>query len=558
MAGQLDHESTNGTTGAPLWQEMTPGGPATAVASPPGVNGDNLAATPDAWRPQPRPPGLAQRVLGSFGGLFASSADQIALPDEDDAADNSIEKLISSAPPWLLSMIVHFTFMIVLGLVVLKTHTISQSKMAVEVDISEPPIKDEIWAEQLGKQLEVPTPFASNEGLTKGIPAFPTRSDMPEVDDPIVGPPALRITPDGLFPTSAEGAPAIGLIFRGRDEGTKKALVQAYGGTKLTEDAVHDALLWLVRRQLPNGMWSLRGPYRDGANVENEEAATAMALLAFQGAGYTPDGSGDENFKKAVTRGWTALLRRLQPDGRFYGDVASSHRLYTQAQCTIAICELYGMTKNQTYREPAQRAVDYCVRVQAPQGGWRYVPGEDSDMSVTGWFVMALQSARLAGLEVPSPTFERIKEFLDGAAREEGSRYAYQIRGGGASVALTAEGLLCRQYLGWQRDDPRLREGVDYLQANLPTWNDKNVYYWYYGTQVCHHMEGTDWQKWNSVTRQMLPEHQEKRGPEKGSWTPVGDRWSMGGRLYVTCLSIYILEIYYRHLPLYQKGVLGK
>jgi hypothetical protein len=535
---------------------MIPGGPPLADASPPGPASSDFAPTPEAWRPRPTAPGLAQRVLGAVGGKLAASADEVALPDELDAAGNAVEKFITSAPPWLLSMIVHFTFMIVLGLVVLKTHTINQSKMSVEVDIAEPPVKDEIWAENIGQQLETPTPFASTEGLTKDIPSFPTRSDLPEVDDPLIGPPVLNVSPDGLFASGTEGAPNVGFIFKGRQIGMKEALLKSYGGTKSTQDAVREGLLWLIRRQQSNGMWSLRGPFKDGSAVENEEAATAMALLALQGDGHTPQSSSEEDFKKAVTRGWAALLRRLQPDGRFFGDVPSSHRLYTQAQCTIAICELYGMTRDPIYREPAQRAVDYCVRVQAPLGGWRYEPGVDSDMSVTGWFVMALQSARLAGLEVPSPTLERVKEFLDSVAREDGSRYAYQLRNG-ATVALTAEGLLCRQYLGWQRDDPRLQAGVDYLLANVPTWNDRNVYYWYYGTQVCHHMEGTAWQKWNSVTRQLLPERQEKRGAEKGSWNPAGDRWGTSGRLYVTCLSLYILEVYYRHLPIYQKGVLG-
>ena len=101
---------------------------------------------------------------------------------------------------------------------------------------------------------------------------------------------------------------------------------------------------------------------------------------------------------------------------------------------------------------------------------------------------------------------------------------------------------------------PRLRSGVDYLLANLPDWDKRNVYYWYYATQVCHHMEGEDWQKWNEVMRQLLPEHQEKRGGERGSWDPNGDRWGdAGGRLYVTCLSLYTLEVYYRHLPIYRQ-----
>jgi hypothetical protein len=177
-------------------------------------------------------------------------------------------------------------------------------------------------------------------------------------------------------------------------------------------------------------------------------------------------------------------------------------------------------------------------------------------MSVTGWFVMALTSARMAGLEVPSPALDGITKFLDSVAWENGSRYSYRPRDG-FTLSLTAEGLLCRQYLGWQRDDERLRGGVDFLLENLPNWDDRNIYYWYYATQVCHHMEGEDWQKWNKVMRQLLPSHQEKRGPERGSWDPRGDRWGpQAGRLYVTCLSLYALEIYYRHLPLYGKDAL--
>jgi hypothetical protein len=382
-------------------------------------------------------------------------------------------------------------------------------------------------------------------------------SELPLVEDPLVGPPVLDLSPQGTLVGGTDQAPAIGLEFSGREIGLKKALLKAYGGTALTEDAVRDGLRWLARQQGRRGIWSLHGPYRDGSQSENNEAATAMALLAFQGAGYTPQGSKNEPFTRVVSRGWRGLLRSQQQDGRFYANLISeSHQLYTQALCTIAICELYGMTHDQEYYDSAQRAVDYCVGIQTREGGWRYQPGIDSDMSVTGWFAMALQSARMAGIEVPSSAFEGIGKFLDSVERENGSRYAYRPQDG-ATLPLTAEGLLSRQYLGWQRDDPRLRAGVDYLLENLPEWDKRNVYYWYYGTQVCHHMEGADWQKWNGVMRQLLPEHQQKRGAERGSWDPRNDRWgTAGGRLYITCLSLYVLEVYYRHLPLYGKDLL--
>lgn len=382
---------------------------------------------------------------------------------------------------------------------------------------------------------------------------------LPEVEDPFAAPAPLEISPNADFATAEKSPPTIGMALTGREPGMKKVLGAIYGSTPGTERAVAEGLRWLVRRQLKSGLWSLQNPYRDGANVENVEAATAMALIAFQGDGHTHQ-TGDTEFRPVVYRAWNSLLKRQNDDGRFFNNVMPQHQLYTQALCTIAICELYGMTKDERFRKPAQRAVDYCVRIQASEGGWKYRPGEQSDMSVTGWFVMALQSARMAGLEVPSDVFINIERFLDSVSRENGSRYAYMGQDG-PKLALTAEGLLCRQYLGWKQSDPRLREGVDYILNNLPDWRyeERNVYYWYYGTQVCHHMEGQDWRIWNDVIKEMLPAHQEKRGTERGSWNPNGDRWGgAGGRLYVTCLSIYILEVYHRHLPIYQQGLLGK
>jgi hypothetical protein len=73
---------------------------------------------------------------------------------------------------------------------------------------------------------------------------------------------------------------------------------------------------------------------------------------------------------------------------------------------------------------------------------------------------------------------------------------------------------------------------------------------------MLHHMEGSYWPKWNNLMKPLLVDSQVKSGPESGSWHPMQpteDRWALfGGRLYITCLSIYTLEVYYRHLPLYK------
>jgi hypothetical protein len=281
-----------------------------------------------------------------------------------------------------------------------------------------------------------------------------------------------------------------------------------------------------------------------------------MALLAFQGAGHTHRGDRSEPFTKVVASGSSALLEHVFDDKNANGGSGRDSG-YAQAMCTIAICELYGMTNDRKLRPPALKAIEYCVAAQSPEGGWRYVPRQDSDTSVSGWFVMGLQSGRMAKLKVPRPTFDGASSYLNAAANPYGSRYSYQP-GVVPTLSMTAEALLCRQYLGWQRDDPRLQDGVHYLLANLPEWNSRDVYYWYYATQVCHHMGGESWKRWNSVMRELLPAKQIKDGPERGSWDPNGDRWgTSGGRLYVTCMSLYVLEVYYRYLPLYQDAAVS-
>ena len=216
------------------------------------------------------------------------------------------------------------------------------------------------------------------------------------------------------------------------------------------------------------------------------------------------------------------------------------------------------MTRDPAYEVPARRAIAHCLATQAPNGGWRYDPGQHGDLSVTGWFMMALKSGQMAGLDVPSKTFARIDQFLDALAVDGGSRYGY-IRHAGSdkieqiSPAVSAEGLLCRQYLGWTPREPRLVAGLELLVARPPDFaGDRDFYAWYYITQVAHHAGGPAWERWNAALREALPSAQLKTGPNKGSWDPGGDRWATaGGRLYATCLCTFMLEVYYRHLPLY-------
>jgi hypothetical protein len=499
-------------------------------------------AAPAAPRPLPAPaanrpvpaPARPVPVTAKPGAAAPLVSEQPK--DEEEKGDEVTHKAAKKAPPWLVSMVIHMALIIVLALLTIPALIPNQ----VELEI--------VYAEELGEQVLDDT-LQSPESLDMSVDVPALSFDIKPADDPLAAPPEL---PDNFLEatvaTDSIEAPSIGLALTGREAGAKKALLAAYGGNATTEAAVRAGLEWLKKQQKQDGGWSLTGPYPDPAGVENRCSATAMALLAFQGAGHTHQ-AGD--FKKEVQRGWEYLLKLQNADGYFEHEAAHHHRLYAQAQATIAICELYGMTKDEKFKKPAQLALDFAHKAQAPEGGWRYEPKIDSDTSVTGWYVMALQSGRMAGLEVQSPAEESVNRFLD-KCTPNGSLYSYKP-GFETTLTMTAEGILCRQYLGWKHDDERMRRGIDYLLANTIDYSDQNVYYWYYATQACHHMDGDDWNQWNRVMRQAVPTAQVKTGNDKGSWSPAADQWGAhGGRLYITCLSIYMLEVYYRHLPIYK------
>ncbi len=83
----------------------------------------------------------------------------------------------------------------------------------------------------------------------------------------------------------------------------------------------------------------------------------------------------------------------------------------------------------------------------------------------------------------------------------------------------------------------------------------RNCYYWYYATQVMHHLQNSDWDTWNRQMRRVLIGSQIASGCAAGSWDPTGHPHAdKGGRLMVTSFNTLTLEVYYRYLPLYKMG----
>ena len=482
----------------------------------------------------------------------------------------------------LLSGVINMVILICLALLIF------QARVKKPIDIGA------VFSDSEGDQLEIET---LDEGNLDPNPAEDYKLTMPEVEEPndYIAPDRLEFDPnsESLQFASEVSRIEITSLFDGRtDPGKKNDLLSKYGGNKQTSEAVRRGLLWLKKQQLPDGSWSLQAPYKDGAMTENHQAATGLALLAFQGDGNTRF-AGEHH--KQVHKAWKWLLKQQSDDGSFFQEGGTTGRFYTQAVCTMAISELIGMEKKKgkgkDLLNAAQKAVDYLVDRQNDRlGGWRYdiettftwvtvrkterkqVPKEiaiESDLSVTGWCLMALMSARAAGLYVPDETLERVGGFLDRVALDGGAAYFYSLDEREPRPSMIATGLLCREYLGWDRTNPTLRRGAETLvqPENLIHYPAAkkaegsggryrtNVYGWYSASMMLKHLGAGDayWRTWNKALSQEIPAHQEpEKSLEAGSWDPTADDYCFGGgRLYITSLSILCMEVYYRHLALY-------
>jgi len=374
--------------------------------------------------------------------------------------------------------------------------------------------------------------------------------------------------------------------FGSRTGGGRRLMVLKHGGSKQTESTVDKALAWLARHQEPDGRWSVKNT--DGLGVHNQwydqihwdPSVTGLALMAFLGAGHSEKaGKYKDNVRRAVY--W--LISQQREDGAIGTDTKWKHPFgagyaYHHAICGMALAEAAGMSKEHETKQAAQKAIDFtCNIYQGGEGSeklsWRYdIKAGDSDVSVTGWFLMQLKSAKMAGLKFDHRSFDGGLRFLktcevDPANVEKMNdgydtgrhRYGY-VNNKTVSYNTTAIGALCQLFCGAKAEE--VRGSAEWLlKTNPPEWRADlgtgwgggwPMYYSYYTTMLMFQVGDEPWKKWNEALKKMLVENQRKDGDFDGSWDPLSGWEKNVGRAYTTALGAMCLEVYYRYLPLYR------
>ncbi len=401
-----------------------------------------------------------------------------------------------------------------------------------------------------------------------------TRTPPMTAKEPSVASPAETLASAGLRAADAvernrnmwkgvATAASLPQVYQGRSAEQRDALLANAGGSPDTEAAVQLALQWLANAQnRKTGGWDtlawgggqeVRDFPSSGQSVQADTAVTGLALLAFLGAGHTTK---EGQYQQTVQRGIDFLVQNQSPrTGSLAGRSARYAAMYSHGIATFALGEALVMSGDARLREPLRRAVGFTIAAQHPvTGGWRYEVGDQGDTSQFGWQVMALVSARTAGVEAPPETWRRAELWLSRVALgRHGGLACYVPEQPRATPSMTAEAAVGHLFLRGSLQPDAQREAAEMIARHSPAWSGQlDLYYTYYATLAMYLSQDEGWPAWNQqVIGQLLPS-QRRQGPLAGSWD-TDSRWgSVGGRVYTTALACLCLETYYRYLPSYQ------
>ena len=281
------------------------------------------------------------------------------------------------------------------------------------------------------------------------------------------------------------------------------------------------ALAVLIKNQNKDGSWSMD-------NGDYAIAGTSLGLMAFMVEGHFP---GFGRYGAPLDRAKNYLLKRYEdsPTG------AMGVKMYEIGLFTIAMSELWGMTKNPEDNREIQEALEGVVQIilrsQSPLGGWRYAPRPDAgqDTSVTAMVFVSLASAREAGILVPTETIDRLTNYLRDQAFDE-NRGGFGYQGKGYTVACTAGGVYAAQLAG-NRETEWVEAALSSLENDPKMFSrkDNGHYYYshYYAMQAMVQASDVRYAKWYPKIRDSLISLQQPNGSwqEKEQDYPTKPRW---------------------------------
>ena len=308
--------------------------------------------------------------------------------------------------------------------------------------------------------------------------------------------------------------------------------------TDQLDDGVARGLIYLKAHQNSDGSFG-RGRY--GRHV----GITALCALAFMSDGHLP---GRGEYGDQVAKALQFVLDHSGETGLLAADT-SHGPMYGHGFAALFLGEVYGMNADdKRVRDALVKAVDLIIGTQNDEGGWRYNPVPyDADISVTICQIMALRSARNAGIKVPKKTIDKAVDYVRRCQNPDGG-FKYMLQAGGSAWPRTAAGVASLFYAGIYEDDS-IERGLQYLRRTaMPGGRSAGQAHYYYGHYYAvqaMYLAGADhWSAWWPAIRDELLAKQ----ASNGGWLD-----HHAGGAYASAMSLIILQMPKRYLPIFQR-----
>ena len=304
------------------------------------------------------------------------------------------------------------------------------------------------------------------------------------------------------------------------------------------DNSIDRGLAWIAEQQQEDGSFG----------KQKQSGVWALCGMAFLAKGHVP---GTQPYGEVVEK----LIRKLaevQRDDGYLSD--DKGKMYSHCIATLFLSEISGMVRPELQKvidDTLPKALKLILDAQKikkderNQGGWRYKPdSRDSDLSCSGWALMALRSARLNGAQVPP---ESIKDAVDYILRrhdENKGCFGYTDTQSHA-LTLTGAGLLCLSLCGEHRNEA-VGRASRYLMENYEKLPKEGhcFYGMYYTAQGLFQKGGEEWKTFS----QWMYDTWIPKQHESGYW----DRHEQG-KCYQTAMVVLAFTVPYRQLPIYQR-----
>ena len=329
--------------------------------------------------------------------------------------------------------------------------------------------------------------------------------------------------------------------------------------------------------------WIASTQQRDGSFPSipyGQPAVTSFGVLAMLAQGELPEGERGQQLTRAIdytinTQKPSGLLAVIGPGGvkisRNVGHRVGQTAVYNHAISSLMLTEAYATTsseQSERMRKAIERALKLTLEMQAwnkpnptDRGGWRYLDrysDDDSDLSVIGWQLMFLRSAKNSGFDVPASAIEDAVSCVRNHFSRRQQRFVYSPNSTYGSRAMTGAGILAMAHAGLH-DTPEARAASNQLlrysfgNYNVPTTNlDRYHYSLFQCTQAAFQLGDDYWQRYSPPVYRTLLANQDA----SGSWEPESQSFhgdEKFGKVYTTSLVVLSMSAPNQLLPIFQR-----